>query len=366
MNNTNTIAFPNLGLGPWEINKFLVEIGDFRIAWYGLIITIGIVLAVLYTIKRGKQEGFSSDDVLDYAIWVVLFGILGARLYYVAMTWGDYESFLDVIAIWNGGLAIYGGLIAGALTILVISMMKGKSVLKFLDMVAPGVMIAQALGRWGNFFNAEAYGTILKYDFLGHVVETSRFAGQKIPWIMTIANVNGSITYYAHPTFLYESLWNVLGFILLNIRYKNKKFDGQILFSYIVWYGFGRMFIEGFRTDALYLGNVRVSQLLALGCVLFGVLFYHLLKKRAKPILAAEQDAEEYESLFSEKPKKTVKKSTQVYRAEQAAEKQATRDMTDTDTEAHSEENAEDNGAEEQQVSNTSAQDTLKTTEEKE
>ncbi len=310
MNSTNIIGFPNLGLGPWEINKFLFQAGNFKVAWYGIIITIGIVLAVLYTIKRGKQEGFTTDDVLDYAIWVVLVGIIGARLYYVAMTWGRYESFLDIFAIWNGGLAIYGGLIGGALTIMYISYKKQKSVLKFFDMVTPGVMIAQALGRWGNFFNAEAYGSILKYEFLGKTFETSRFAGQAIPWIMTIENVNGSALYYAHPTFLYESLWNVLGFILLNIRYKNKKFDGQILFSYIVWYGFGRMFIEGFRTDSLYLGNVRISQLLAVGCVLFGIMFYHLLRKKAKPVLAAEQDAQEYESLFSDKPQKKAKKSS--------------------------------------------------------
>lgn len=310
MNSTNVIGFPNLGLGPWEINKFLIQIGDFKVAWYGIIITIGIVLAVLYTVKRGKQEGFTTDDVLDYAIWVVLIGILGARLYYVAMTWGRYESFLDIFAIWNGGLAIYGGLIAGALTILFISYKKQKSTLKFLDMVTPGVMIAQALGRWGNFFNAEAYGSILKYEFLGKTFETSRFAGQAIPWIMTIENVNGSALYYAHPTFLYESLWNILGFILLNIRYKNKKFDGQILFSYIVWYGLGRMFIEGFRTDSLYLGNVRISQLLAVGCVIFGIMFYHLLRKKAMPVLAAEQDAQEYESLFSDKPAKKKKSSS--------------------------------------------------------
>ena len=310
MNATNVIGFPNLGLGPWEISKFLIQIGNFKVAWYGIIITIGIVLAVLDTIKRGKQEGFTTDDVLDYAIWVVLVGILGARLYYVAMTWGRYESFLDIFAIWNGGLAIYGGLIGGALMIMYISYKKQKSMLKFYDMVTPGVMIAQALGRWGNFFNAEAYGSILKYEFLGKTFETSRFAGQAIPWIMTIENVNGSALYYAHPTFLYESLWNVLGFILLNIRYKNKKFDGQILFSYIVWYGLGRMFIEGFRTDSLYLGNVRISQLLAVGCVIFGIMFYHLLRKKAKPVLAAEQDAQDYESLFSEKSPKKKKKSS--------------------------------------------------------
>ena len=346
MNATNVIAFPNLGLGPWEVNKFLIQIGDFKVAWYGVIITVGIILAVLYTIKRGKQEGFTADDVLDYAIWVVLFGILGARLYYVAMTWGRYESFLDIFAIWNGGLAIYGGLITGALTILFICYKKQKSMLKFFDMVTPGVMIAQALGRWGNFFNAEAYGSILKYEFLGKTFETSRFAGHAIPWIMTIENVNGSALYYAHPTFLYESLWNVLGFILLNIRYKNKKFDGQILFSYLVWYGFGRMFIEGYRTDSLYLGNVRISQLVALGCVIFGVMFYHLLRKKAKPVLKAEQDAQEYESLFSDKPAKK-KKSSSAKTAEVKAEAADSGIVTSTEetTEIKTEESNDDSNA---------------------
>ncbi|MBR5871563.1 MAG: prolipoprotein diacylglyceryl transferase [Clostridia bacterium] len=345
--NTNVIAFPNLDLGPWEINKFLIQIGNFKVAWYGIIITIGIILAVLYTIKRGKQEGFTTDDVLDYAIWVVLVGILGARLYYVAMTWGRYESFLDIFAIWNGGLAIYGGLIGGALMIMYISYKKQKSVLKFFDMVTPGVMIAQALGRWGNFFNAEAYGSILKFEFLGKTFETSRFAGQAIPWIMTIENVNGSALYYAHPTFLYESLWNVLGFILLNLRYRNKKFDGQILFSYIVWYGFGRMFIEGYRTDSLYLGNVRISQLLALGCVIFGIMFYHLLRKKAKPVLKAEQDAQEYESLFSDKPAKKKKSSSSASKAAAAApemteEKPVTEAAEATEEKTEDEPSAED------------------------
>ncbi len=315
MNTSNLVGFPNLGLGPWEINKFLIDAGNFRVAWYGIIITVGIVIAVFLTCRNAKKEGFTTDDVLDYAIWVVLFGILGARLYYVAMTWdGRYETFLDVFAIWNGGLAIYGGIIGGALTIIVISRMKEKNVIKFFDMVAPAVMIAQAIGRWGNFFNAEAYGSILKYEFLGKTFETSRFAGMAIPWIMTVQPNAEAITTYAHPTFLYESLWNIIGFILIMLRYRNKKFDGQILFSYIVWYGFGRMFIEGFRTDSLYLGNVRISQLLALGCVMFGVLFYHLLRKKAKPILAAEQDAQEYENLFSEK-KKTVQKKKSAMRA---------------------------------------------------
>ena len=327
MNDTNIIGFPNLGLGPWEIGKFLIHTDHFRVAWYGIIITIGIIVAVWLICRNAKKEGFTTDDVLDYAIWVILFGILGARLCYVAMTWdGRYESFLDVFAIWNGGLAIYGGIIGGALTILVISHLKGKNTLKFFDMVAPAVMLAQAIGRWGNFFNAEAYGSILRYEFLGKTFETSRFAGMAIPWIMTIQSDAEAIATYAHPTFLYESLWNIIGFILIMLRYRNKKFDGQILFSYIVWYGFGRMFIEGFRTDSLYLGNVRISQLLAVGCVLFGIMFYHLLRKKAKPVLAAAKDAQAYENLFSEKKQTTQKKKSamRAYAVDPNAEKTET------------------------------------------
>ena len=305
--NTNIIEFPNLGLGPWNVNKYAIEIGSFHIAWYGIIITIGIIAAVLYAVWRTKksEKTFTADDVLDYALWIVVIGILGARLYYVAMTWGGYESFLDIFAIWHGGLAIYGGLIAGGLTILVLSLYKGKNPLTFLDIVVPGVALAQAIGRWGNFMNGEANGSILKYEFLGHEFTTSRFAGMAIKWIMTLKTTPDAIPTYAHPTFLYESLWSILGFVLLNFLYrKKKKFEGQIFFVYIIWYGFGRMFIEGFRTDSLYLGNVRISQLVAMGCVIFGILFYALLSKRARPVIAAKQDKQEYESLFTEKKEK--------------------------------------------------------------
>lgn len=315
--NTNIIEFPNLGLGPWEINRFAVQIGSFRIAWYGIIITFGIMMAVLYAIRRAKKSepSFTPDDIIDYGLWCVVFGILGARLYYVATTWEKYESFLDIFAIWKGGLAIYGALIAGGLTILCVSLIKGKNPLTFLDIVAPGVILAQAIGRWGNFMNAEAYGSILKYEFLGHEFETSRRAGEAIKWIMKLGSTNYNSD-YAHPTFLYESLWCLLGFVVLNLLYrKKKKFEGQIFFAYIVWYGFGRLFIEGFRTDSLYLGNVRISQLVALGCVIFGILFYALLAKRARPILAAKQDKQEYESLFSEK-KNDVRKETSVNASE--------------------------------------------------
>ena len=141
--NTTIIEFPNLGLGPWTINKLAVQIGSFRIAWYGIIITLGIIAAVLYAVWRTRksEKAFTSDDVLDYALWIVIVGILGARLYYVAMTWGSYDSFLDIFAIWHGGLAIYGGLIGGGLAILCLSLYKGKNPLTFLDIVVASLLI---------------------------------------------------------------------------------------------------------------------------------------------------------------------------------------------------------------------------------
>ncbi|MBQ4289590.1 MAG: prolipoprotein diacylglyceryl transferase [Clostridia bacterium] len=145
--------------------------------------------------------------------------------------------------------------------------------------------------------------SFLKYGFFGQSFETSRFAGQAIPWIMTIKATEDSIPTYCHPTFLYESLWNVIGLVILLLvfRKKQKKFSGQLLLLYLIWYGVGRMFIEGFRTDSLFLGNIRISQLVALGCVIFGILFYVLLRRKAKPRLAAEQDSKAYSSLFRER-----------------------------------------------------------------
>lgn len=277
------ISFPKLGIEPFRVTKNALEFGNFRIAWYGVIITVGIILAVLCVLYRRKQENISTDDILDYAIFSIFSAIIGARAYYVLTTLdtGSYKSFYDVIAVWEGGLAIYGGLIGGIAAILIVSYVKKIDCRKILDMAAPGVLLGQAIGRWGNFVNAEAYGTLAEFDFLGHVVKTPDAAN--LPWVMGIQSTAVSEPFYVHPTFLYESLWTLLGFVLLSLYYKHKKFNGEIVLMYAVWYGFGRMFIEGIRTDSLYVGNVRISQLLALACVVFGILFliigYHHAKK---------------------------------------------------------------------------------------
>lgn len=246
-----TLSFPGLGIGEFSFNRVAFSLFGIEVRWYGIIITLAIIVGFLYAHKRSSFEGISTDDLLDYTIYTVIFSIIGARLYYVLTTLSvyDYKSFYDVIAIWNGGIAIYGAIIAGAATILVVSYIKKIKPTKVLDMVAPGVMIAQSIGRWGNFMNGEAFGT-----------ETDIFCR------MGIKLAGWSKMYYVHPTFLYESLWNLSGFILINAFYKKKKYDGQIVLMYITWYGFGRMFIEGLRTDSLYFmqsvfgKTIRISQ----------------------------------------------------------------------------------------------------------
>ena len=232
--------------------------------WYGIIIVIGMLLACTYAFYRMKSLGLVLDNMLDIAIVCIPCGIIGARLYYVLMSLDSYHSIGEALAIWKGGLAIYGGVIGGFFGVLAVCKWKKYNFFGVLDCICPGVMIGQLIGRWGNFMNAEAYGVIDKYDFLGIPFDASSIANNN-PFMMTINGIT------VHPTFLYESVWNLLGFILINAFWKKKKYNGQIVLMYISWYGFGRSIIEGFRGDSLYLGCFRVSQLLAFACFVLGV-----------------------------------------------------------------------------------------------
>ena len=268
------ISFPGIGIERFSVNPVAFELpifGGLEVRWYGLIISAGILLAMLYCYYRSKQEGISVDNLLDMAIYTIIFGIIGARIYYVLFSLDQYDSLLDAIAIWEGGIAIYGAIIAGALTIYVICRIKKIYFAKAFDMVAPAVMIGQILGRWGNFFNGEAHGgEVLESEFLYFIR-------------MGLSHGEGSrIVYYYHPTFLYESLWNLVGFIIINSLYKKKKFDGQIVLMYATWYGFGRMLIEGLRTDSLYIGVFRISQIVGFVCFVVGAILLVLGFMKAK------------------------------------------------------------------------------------
>ena len=299
---THYISFPGLGIGEMKINTNAVEIGNFKIAWYGLIIMIGMVSAILYVYFRFKEHRMKTDDLIDFAFFIILSGVVGARLYYILFSLDHYimDNFWDTIvamvSVWNGGLAIYGGIIAGAAVGIIVARKKKLNILQMLDFFAPAVMLAQAIGRWGNFCNAEAHGG-----------RTDIFLR------MGIRNEGSVITNYYHPTFLYESLWNLIGFLAIWLIFvklsKTKhlhKFNGQIFYSYIAWYGMGRFWIEGMRTDSLYLipDVIRVSQLVALLTFVAGVALmtysFVMLKKgkenalvtRVKPITVEETGEE--------------------------------------------------------------------------
>lgn len=265
-----------------------------EIYWYGIIITLGIVLSVLYAFWRAKKLGVKTDDMYDYAIFVVIFGVIGARLYYVLTNLGDFKTFSDVIALWNGGLAIYGGIIAGALTVLVVSLIKKINPLTVLDAAAPATMIGQFIGRWGNYMNQEAFGcnTTLPWgmkswaennssgnNLMGTVEYLKKYQAQLAEEGMTV-----DPTGYVHPTFLYESLWNIAGFILIHFLYKKRKFKGQMFLMYLTWYGFGRMLIETLRTDSLYIPGteLRISMVVGFVCFIAGVVLLTVFTLKAK------------------------------------------------------------------------------------
>lgn len=265
------ISFPGLGIGEFKIDSVALNIFGYEIVWYGIIITLGIIAAVCYVLWRAKQEHISTDDVLDLAIYVVLGGLVGARLYYVLTSLDSYvadsftQTLYNFVAVWKGGLAIYGGLIGGAIAAVIVVKIKKINLLRVFDMVGPAAMIGQLIGRWGNFFNAEAFGD-----------------ATDLPWRMGIRNKYHTDTIFVHPTFLYESLWNLVGFIIINLLYKKKKFDGQVFLMYVAWYGLGRMFIEGLRADSLYVGSIRISQLVAFVTCIIAVIAIIVVMALAK------------------------------------------------------------------------------------
>ena len=264
--NYSSISFPALGI---EVNPGRsLELGPMTVYFYGLIIAVGLMLAVYYCCKRSKQFGLKEDDILDGVLWVTPFAICCARAYYVIFSWEAYaDDPISALYIWEGGLAIYGGVIGAVIGIMILCKVKKLPVATFLDMVLLGFLIGQSIGRWGNFFNREAFGA-----------ETDTFLRMGL-----MSRYTGEITYY-HPTFFYESLWNAVGFLLLHKLSKKRQYDGQIALGYAAWYGLGRTFIEGLRTDSLWWGPFRVSQLLAAISCITAVTFLLLnLRKRHDP-----------------------------------------------------------------------------------
>lgn len=260
-----TISFPSLGLEFDPIRE--IFIGPVSVHLYGIIIGLGMILAACYAMRRSEEFGLNEDLVLDGFLWVTPFAICCARIYYCAFSWELYaDNPISVLYIWQGGIAIYGGVIGAVIGILVFCKVRKADVKAVLDLIALGFLIGQCLGRWGNFFNREAFGS-----------ETDSFLR------MGLYNSYTGQWEYHHPTFLYESVWNAVGFVLLHFLSRRRKYDGQIALGYAAWYGLGRAFIEGLRTDSLYIPGtpLRVSQLLAAVTCAAAVLL--LVYKAMKP-----------------------------------------------------------------------------------
>lgn len=272
------ISFPALGITLNPSTGFSVF--GVEIRWYGVIIACGLLLAVVYAMRRCKRFGFTQDDLIDGLLVTLPIAVIGARIYYCAFNWSAFaDNPISVLYIHQGGIAIYGSIIGAVIGILITAKWKKINVFSILDLTSLGFLIGQFIGRWGNFMNREAFGE-----------ETASFLR------MGLLNPETGIVTYYHPTFLYESVWNFVGFLMLNAYYKHRKFDGEVALLYTAWYGLGRAFIEGLRTDSLYIGatGIRVSQLLAIvSCIVaVGLLVWlRFLKKKPLPELFVNRAA---------------------------------------------------------------------------
>ena len=271
------------------MDSVMFSIFGIDIRWYSFLILIGIVIGVFLLEREAKKFNYPKDLIFNMCFWTIIIGIIGARLYYVLFNFSYYKSnILEIFAVWNGGLAIHGGLIAGAITIIFFAKKYHLNFLKLLDMAAPSLILAQAIGRWGNFFNAEAHGIATTYSRLQELLVPE--------FIIKGMNIGG--IYYL-PTFYFESLWCLLGFVVLLIirRYKYIKI-GATTCIYLMWYSLGRFFIEAWRTDSLMLGGFKVAQIISVILFLTGLVYLIYLSRKGK-----------YENLYNDiNEKRVVKK----------------------------------------------------------
>lgn len=289
---TNTVFFPGLGL-EFELNRVAFTIFGHNIYWYGIIIAAGFLLAVAFGLWKLSEFGLKEDDIVDAIFVVVPSAIIGARIYYVIFNPavcfnadGSF-SFLRAIAFWDGGLAIYGGVIATVISALIYCKVRKVDFWSGMDITVYGLLIGQMIGRWGNFVNVEAYGSVtdLPWRMCSESIANELWRGGLLESNLAYESILDG-TLGVHPTFLYESLWNLLGFvILLILMKKGRKFDGQMFLSYVIWYGLGRAAIEGLRTDSLYFfgTGIRSSQMLGLVSAAAAIGLYVYRRKTAGP-----------------------------------------------------------------------------------
>ncbi|MCM3787368.1 prolipoprotein diacylglyceryl transferase [Domibacillus indicus] len=243
----------------YPLNPIALELGNFQVHWYGIIIGIGIALGFYLASKEANRLGLPEDTFSDLLIWAIPIALISARAYYVLFEWSYYSQHPEaIIQIWNGGIAIHGALIGSVITAIVFTRKRRLSFWKLADIAAPSIILGQAIGRWGNFMNQEAHGGEVTRSFLEnlHLPE----------FIINQMYIDGA---YYHPTFLYESVWNILGFVLLLVLRRVNPKRGELFLSYVIWYSVGRFFIEGMRTDSLMLPGdfLRIAQVLSLSLI---------------------------------------------------------------------------------------------------
>ena len=255
------------------MNPVAFEVGNFEVRWYGILIACGVLVAMALTSYNCKRRDIDFDVILDGFLIAFPVAIIGARAYYVIFEFNNYrDNLIDIFNIRQGGLAIHGGLIGAFIAVYIFTRIKKINMMKYLDVVAPSIILAQAIGRWGNFMNSEAHGGPVSYEFISKFPE----------FIQKGMNINGV---YYHPTFLYESIWNSIVFIILLIILYKKNYNenGIVIASYLILYSLGRVFIEGLRTDSLMFGEIRVAQLISILGIIFGVgIITYIKKKRNK------------------------------------------------------------------------------------
>lgn len=279
----NTVSFPGLGMD-FEVNRVAFSIGDLPVYWYGILIALGFILAILYVSRRAKEFGVDADRMLDVILGGAIGGIVGARAYYVILQWDYYgQNLSQIFNTRSGGMAIYGGLIGGVLIGLLMCKIRRVKFMPALDLVVGGFLIGQGIGRWGNFVNIEAFG-----------------ANTSLPWGMSSSVITDYLTQHeaeleaigmdidpnmpVHPTFLYESLWCLLGFAFIAWYTRRRKFDGELTLLYMMWYGAGRAVIEGLRTDSLMIPGtlLRASQVLAAAMVVVAAIIWIVKTSKVK------------------------------------------------------------------------------------
>ena len=262
------------------MSKYIISIGNFNIRWYSVLLLIAVVVGFLLLAKEGRKYNYNIDFLFNMCFWMIIFGFIGARAYYVIFNFDLYKNdLISIFKIWEGGLAIHGGIIAGFITLIIYCKKYNANLIKITDMCCVPLILGQAIGRWGNFFNQEAHGVATTY---------AKLKDMHIPEFI-INNMNIGGIYYT-PTFLYESIWCLLGFIVLLIARKFKYLKvGQLTSIYLMWYSIGRFVIEASRTDSLMLGGFKVAQLVSLLLFLIGLFAFMILSRRSK-----------FENLYSE------------------------------------------------------------------